>query len=1251
MPPPNFAPAPGPGPPVHIPKATQARLKDASSRIRTALVGSSSEKDFKAAETAIYALLDDPNVAVTSGTEALQLKAQIASKLNSDLVDVFLKEMDQRSPPKLAILVGFLDQLGDLLGASSIMMEWWDIVLRPILKDPQAPDRIAAQARRLAVMAATATPSSAYQDEPPPTPTWPMTSEAIQARKIGGAPYPMASAEPTKPPVPPPSAGRTSATPTRDSATSRKAKLANTQRRFTQRLFDLYLQEASAPLGRNENDDEKLDALEQLQESTASLTVQDENQINNGKSDAPQGKAVSYLWNIAEPENLHPADVAATAWKGNLEAVLLTFGEERPKEFFHHLSTSFEEPLHRIPILLLLTIFLRINSLHTYHITKTALVQDIVMSLQLDTSTTLISLCITALIILIPHIPNWIASGGAGGLPVFLSVYARIVDWRKLGPGWEYRVGDGADLESLRRELDEEYTEIDRLSKRLAVRTEVQWARLESTVDTELTAEPDATRYFTILYGIFPCNMIRFLRAPIDYLRKADYQAPLSPNWEDLIDESGVQLRSQPILRKHTCHPSLMESTAEKEITDKQRWLHHDAADITAECISLSVEGWQSSLAMAEGHPHQLYVQAQASELYGDRLAFASRSTSKPTRRNSLDATSAASSRAESPAAGFSESRSSMARAGNVDASRQSIAHDILASYTNLRWGGAFRRKSTADGVSRSPSRMPEHGSRVPRSSTTGVLTNQTAGLSVDTALQGSVDFNDDVNTLDYSLPVSPTRTASPAFPVRGRSLATGGRPIFRTPFGNSKGGQLISTLASPPSSRAASVSHRSVSHGDEGASSAPVTGGVNQALSQRAARLEVYAELKYLQRENLLLRNELNFELYLKDQHLHHIGRLHRDRITDNALEAERQNLYQIVKSLRAQVSQLTTSQDRQRAETSTTKARHTQWENELNGKLKSYREERRTWTTESRELKAQLEQCHATISSQARRLDEASSEMFELKRSINEMAPKVAKVAEYEAKTVHLTNCLTHWDDDVKKYELQRREMEILLSRWKEMEMLLDSSEADRWRLAEEAEFRRTEAEKLTRELQAVKARAVDALARARVVAPPDVSGAKAKEGQERDQMTRNRVEDLEAQVLALSARAQDAESERAHLRSQLEHREQAEAEKAAEASHSENQSSAVSAPSPVTSPNFAPSAPSAQTSTTYTTAEHAVGTLETAASGSESAEADRGRSRGKATQLNRGSSAHGLQRILDDEMQPLELGPAQEDKHEAE
>lgn len=198
------------------------------------------------------------------------------------------------------------------------------------------------------------------------------------------------------------------------------------------------------------------------------------------------------------------------------------------------------------------------------------------------------------------------------------------------------------------------------------------------------------------------------------------------------------------------------------------------------------------------------------------------------------------------------------------------------------------------------------------------------------------------------------------------------------------------------------------------------------------------------LQRENLLLRNELNFELYLKEQHLRHIGRLHREKVTDTALEAERQNLYHTVRTLRTSNEAQHAELERCRAEASATKARHVQWEADLNNKLKAYREERKAWTSEARQLKAQAEEDSARIVSLTRQLEQTGAQLFEMHTQLQSDRAKMVKLEQYEAKIAQLTECLAYWDADVLKYEQQRVQMRKLLDKWDQMVYLVEATEA---------------------------------------------------------------------------------------------------------------------------------------------------------------------------------------------------------------
>lgn len=64
-----------------------------------------------------------------------------------------------------------------------------------------------------------------------------------------------------------------------------------------------------------------------------------------------------------------------------------------------------------------------------------------------------------------------------------------------------------------------------------------------------------------------------------------------------------------------------------------------------------------------------------------------------------------------------------------------------------------------------------------------------------------------------------------------------------------------------------------------------------------------VVQALSGLQREVLLLRNELNFELWLSRENVKHIGRLYQDRILSKGAEAERQGLVSNLPILRSSI------------------------------------------------------------------------------------------------------------------------------------------------------------------------------------------------------------------------------------------------------------------------------------------------------------------------------------------------------------
>lgn len=111
------------------------------------------------------------------------------------------------------------------------------------------------------------------------------------------------------------------------------------------------------------------------------------------------------------------------------------------------------------------------------------------------------------------------------------------------------------------------------------------------------------------------------------------------------------------------------------------------------------------------------------------------------------------------------------------------------------------------------------------------------------------------------------------------------------------------------------------------------------------------------LQRQNLLLQNDLNFERYMKQQHIAHIGELRRRMLREAATEAETQNLIMANRSLKHQLGETKRAEGRAKREGENRRNMAAKWEAQLSGRLRRLREEQRRWAGEEEGLRRELE------------------------------------------------------------------------------------------------------------------------------------------------------------------------------------------------------------------------------------------------------------------------------------------------------
>jgi hypothetical protein len=109
--------------------------------------------------------------------------------------------------------------------------------------------------------------------------------------------------------------------------------------------------------------------------------------------------------------------------------------------------------------------------------------------------------------------------------------------------------------------------------------------------------------------------------------------------------------------------------------------------------------------------------------------------------------------------------------------------------------------------------------------------------------------------------------------------------------------------------------------------------------------------------RQIVLLKNDLNFERYLKQQHMSHIGTLQRRHVREAASEAEMQSLLSANRNLKRGLEEAKTAEQQAKKESEKTRSISKKWELDLSTKLRNLREEQKKWLVEGATLKRDLE------------------------------------------------------------------------------------------------------------------------------------------------------------------------------------------------------------------------------------------------------------------------------------------------------
>jgi hypothetical protein len=176
------------------------------------------------------------------------------------------------------------------------------------------------------------------------------------------------------------------------------------------------------------------------------------------------------------------------------------------------------------------------------------------------------------------------------------------------------------------------------------------------------------------------------------------------------------------------------------------------------------------------------------------------------------------------------------------------------------------------------------------------------------------------------------------------------------------------------------------------------------------------------LQREIMLLRNDLNFERYLKLQHLTHIGQLQRKHIREATAEAETQNLINNNRTLKARLAKANELYAQLKKETLTSRNQSKKWESDLSARVRTYRDSEKTWHSEEDSLRYELQRTQADYEHLKQIVEKAEAEQIK--------AQQRTRALEYELEDYgNVRRELEAAQDKIMTFEDSRKELHTLL------------------------------------------------------------------------------------------------------------------------------------------------------------------------------------------------------------------------------
>ena len=158
---------------------------------------------------------------------------------------------------------------------------------------------------------------------------------------------------------------------------------------------------------------------------------------------------------------------------------------------------------------------------HSRVLANHPLLDSLVLSLELDRSSTACAVGLTLVSKLLPLLAVHASGTLMSRLPQFISILARVSSWHTGAP----------------QDVIEDETLI-----LPDVNPDLHWQPLTFTFNLAAFV-PETDRYFSQLYYLFPWNLVKFARDPVEYVEQSGFECPYTAGWTAVLNKVAIRTR------------------------------------------------------------------------------------------------------------------------------------------------------------------------------------------------------------------------------------------------------------------------------------------------------------------------------------------------------------------------------------------------------------------------------------------------------------------------------------------------------------------------------------------------------------------------------------------------------------------------------------------------------------------------------------------------------------------------------------